>query len=139
MTLSFVNEACKSTGQVSKSQVIYRKLNEKTLDDIQGWFQGCTRGFLHKIKMVSRNRRFILSFDTTKEAFYGDDSKPKDKMYLHKGSMAKGLTYYYEYFTVAITCNVTAKYILDGVMVPVGCYIEDYIYDLDSFSFPPTF
>ena len=89
--------------------------------------------------MVSRNRRFILSFDTTKEAFYGDDSKPKDKMYLHKGSMAKGLTYYYEYFTVAITCNVTAKYILDGVMVPVGCYIEDYIYDLDSFSFPPTF
>jgi len=26
----------------------------------------------HKLKIHSRNRRFILSFDTTKEAFYGE-------------------------------------------------------------------
>ena len=31
-SLSFVNESCKSSGQVSKSQVIYRKLVGKTMD-----------------------------------------------------------------------------------------------------------
>ena len=133
LSLSFVNESCKSSGQVSKSQVIYRKLDGKTMGDIHEWFQGCTRGFLQTLKMFSRNRRFILSFDTTKEAFYGDVSKAKDKMYLHKGSIAKGSGYYYEYLTVTITCNVTAKYILDGVMVPVGCYIEDYVYHVTKF------
>jgi len=34
LSLSFVNESCKSSGQVSKSQVIYRKLDGKTMDDI---------------------------------------------------------------------------------------------------------
>jgi len=133
LSLCFVNESCKSSGQVSKSQVIYRKLDGKTMGDIHEWFQGCTLGFLQKLKMFSRNRLFILSFDTTKEAFYGDVSKAKDKMYLHKGSIAKGSGYYYEYLTVSITCNVTAKYILDGVMVPVGCYIEDYVYQVTEF------
>ena len=133
LSLSFVNEACKSTGQVSKSQVIYRKLDDKTLKDTHEWFQKCTQGFLQKVKNYSRNRLFILSFDTTKEAFYGDFSKAADKMYLHCGSIAKGSYYYYEYLTVCITCNVTAKYILDGVMVPVGCYIEDYIYEVTKF------
>lgn len=133
LSLCFVNESCKSSGQVSKSQVIYRKLDGKTMRDIHQWFQGCTLGFLQKLKMFNRNRLFILSFDTTKEAFYGDASKAEDKMYLHKGSIAKGSGYYYEYLTVAITCNVTAKYILDGVMVPVGCYIEDYIYEVTKF------
>ena len=32
-SLSFVNEACKSTGKVSKSQVIYRKLEGKHRED----------------------------------------------------------------------------------------------------------
>ena len=95
LSLSFVNESCKSSGQVSKSQVIYRKLDDKTMDDIHEWFQGCTWGFLQTLKMFSRNRRFILYFDNTKEAFYGEVSKAKDKMYLHKWSIAKGSGYYY--------------------------------------------
>lgn len=54
-------------------------------------------------------------------------------MYLYKGCIAKGSEYYYEYLTVAITCNVTAKYILDGVIVPVGWYIEDYVHHVIKF------
>lgn len=81
LSLCFVNESCKSSGQVSKSQVIYRKLDGKTMRDIHQWFQGCTLGFLQKLKMFNRNRLFILSFDTTKEAFYGDASEANGKMY----------------------------------------------------------
>ena len=127
LNTSFVNESCKSTGQVSKSQVIYRKLKGKSLREIQECFQGNTIQFLKNLKIYSRNRFFINSFDTTKEAFYGDTSKAEDKMYLHNGCIAKGSEHYYEYLTVSITCNVTAKYILDGVIVPVGWYIEDYV------------
>jgi len=112
----FVNESCKSTGQISKSQVIYTKLNGKSIKNVHTWFQQNTKGFLYSLKQISRNRLFILSFDTTKEAFYGDVSKANDKMYLHKGSIAKGSEYYYEYLIVAVTCSVAPKYILDAVM-----------------------
>lgn len=123
----FVNESCKSTGQISISQVIYTKLNVKSIKEVHTWFQQNTKGFLHSLKQISKNRLFILSFDTTKEVFYGDVSKATDKLYLHKGSIAKGSAYYCEYLTVAVTGSVTSKYILDAAMVPVGCYMEDYV------------
>ena len=133
LNTAFVNESCKSTGQVSKSQVIYRKLKGKSLKEVQVCFRENTVQFLKILKIYSRNRFFINSFDTTKEAFYGDTSKAEDTMYLHNGCIAKGSDYYYEYLTVTITCNATANYILDGVMVPVGCYMEDYVSYVISF------
>ena len=133
LSSAFVNESCKSSGQISKSQVIYRKLDGALLGEIQKYFRMNVLPFLKLLKAFSRTRKFLISFDTTKEAFYGDVSKAKDKMYLHNGSIAKGSEHYYEYLTVSITCNVTAKYILDGIIVPVGCYIEDYIYEAVKF------
>jgi len=133
LTLAFVNESCKSCGQISKSQVIYRKFDCVPLGEIQKYFRMNVLPFLELLKAFSRTRRFLLSFDTTKEAFYGDVSKAKDKIYLHNGSIAKGSEHYYEYLTVSITCNVTARYILDGIIVPVGCYIEDYISEAVEF------
>lgn len=90
LNTAFINESCKSTGQVSKNQVIYRKLKGKSLRVIQECFQGNTVQFLKILKIYSRNRFFINSFDTNKEAFYGDTSKAEDKMYLHNGCIAKG-------------------------------------------------
>lgn len=127
VNLAFVHESCKSTGKISKSQVIYRRLNNITLDDIQVCFQKHTSLFLHHLSMLNRNRRLILSFDTTKEAFYGDITKADDKMYLHLGSIIRESDYYYEYLTVAITGNNGVKYILDGRILSVGCYVEEYV------------
>jgi hypothetical protein len=80
LELAFVNETCKSTGKVSKSQVIYRKLEGKCKEEIQECFREHTVRFLKFLKIFSRNRKFIISFDTTKEAFYGDFSKAEDKL-----------------------------------------------------------
>lgn len=124
LELAFVNETCKSTGQVSKSQVIYRKLEGKSKDEIKECFRTNTIRFLKLLKIFSRSRKFIISFDTTKEAFYGDYSKAEDKVYLHLGEEAKESEYYYEYLTSAITSNVTERYILDGIIVPRGYYVE---------------
>ncbi len=131
--LAFVNESCKSSGKVSKSQVIYRKLNDTTLKKIQTCFQKHTLRFLRLLKLFNRNRRLILSFDTTKEAFYGEFSKAEDKLYLHLGSIAKESEYYYEFLTVAITGNNGVKYILDGRIIAVGSYMEDYVYQMVSY------
>lgn len=133
LELAFVNETCKSTGQVSKSQVIYRKLDGKSKEEIKDYFRLNTVRFLKFLKIFGRSRKFIISFDTTKEAFYGDYSKAEDKLYLHPGEEAKESEYYYEYLTSAITSNVTEKYILDGIIVPRGYYVEDYVYEMMKF------
>ena len=131
--LAFVNESCKSSGKVSKSQVIYRKLDGISINNIQECFQKHTLKFLKLLKLFSRNRQFILSFDTTKEAFYGEYSKAENPLYLHEGSIAKESYFYYEFLTVAITCNNGIKYIIDGRIVDQGCYIEDYVEKMVEF------
>ena len=128
--LAFVNESCKSSGKVSKSQVIYRKLETITKKEIQKGFQKQTLKFLQLLKLFSRNRKFLISFDTTKEAFYGVQAKAEDKLYLHEGSITAESYFYYEFLTVAITCNGGSRYILDGVIVPCGAYMEDYIQEM---------
>ncbi len=133
LTLAFVNESCQSSGVVSKSQVIYRKLDGKTMDEVQVYYRMVTMQFLKMLKLYSRNRRFLLSFDPTEEAFYGDASKAEDKMYLHPGSIARGSKYYYEYLTVTITCSCLMNYVLDGMIIPIGCYLEDVVYDITKF------
>jgi hypothetical protein len=60
LNTSFVNESCKSTGHVSKSQVIYRKLNGKSLREIQECFREKTVQFLKILKIFSRNRFFMV-------------------------------------------------------------------------------
>ena len=122
--LAFVNESCQSTGRISKSQVIYRKLENKSCDDVQECFQEINIKFL---KMMSRNRKFIVSFDTTKEAFYGEFSKAEDKKYLHAGSIANESKFYYEYLTSAITSNNSSRYIIDAIIIPRRYYVEDYV------------
>jgi hypothetical protein len=133
LNLAFVNETCKSTGQVSKSQVIYRKLDGKSKEEIKQCFRLNTLRFLKFLKILSRNRKFLISFDTTKEAFYGKFSKAEDKVFLHPGEIAKESDYYYEFLTSAITSNGVEKYILDGIIVPRGFYVEDYVYEMTKF------
>jgi putative transposase len=133
ISLAFVNESCQSSGMVSKSQVIYRKLEGKTIEEIQAYYRPVTIQFIKMLKLFSRNRRFLLSFDLTEEAFYGDITKAEDKLYLHPGSIARGSDYYYEYLTVTITCIGQMNYILDGMIIPMGCYVEDVVYEIAKF------
>lgn len=127
INLSFVNESCKSSGQLSKSQVLYRKLEDIPKEIIQRCFQTNTLKFLRLMKIFCRNRKFIVSFDTTKEPFYGDFSKAEEPEYLHPGSEARESYFYYEFLTAAITGNNGQKYILDGIIVKRGAYIPDWV------------
>ena len=130
ISLAFVNESCKSSGEISKSQVIYRKIDDVSKEIIQQCFQKNTLKFLKALKIFSRNRKFIVSFDSTKEAFYGDFSKAKEPEYLHSGSIAKESYFYYEFLTVAITGNVCQKFILDGIIMRRGIYISDWVSEI---------
>src|SRR3989338_7107421 len=99
---AFVNESCKSTGEISKSQIIYRKLD--------------------------------LSLNETEFPFYGKFNKSEDNLYLHDLIYeTKGAKYCYKYLTLAITCNNGIRYILDGMILKRGDYIEDYVYDMIKF------
>jgi len=127
---AFVNESCKSTEEISKSQIIYRKL-EGNIAEIQLNFRKHAEKFLKMLKIFSRNRRFILSFDETEDPFYGKFNKAKDNLYLHDLTYAqKGAKYCYKYLTLAITCNHGTRYILDGIILKRGSYVEDYVYEM---------
>ena len=80
---AFVNESCKSSGVISKSQVIYRKLDGKDTSIVQQCFRKQTIRFLRLLKIFSRNRKFIISFDETEEDYYGKFDKDEDNLYIH--------------------------------------------------------
>src|SRR3989338_412284 len=114
---AFVNESCKSTEEISKSQIIYRKLNS-SISEIEFAFRENAKKFLCLLKIFSRNRKFILSYDETEEAFYGEFNKAENNLYLHDLVYeTKGAKYGYKYFTVAITCNRGIIYIMQQLKV----------------------
>ena len=127
---AFVNESCKSTGEISKSQIIYRKL-EGGIDEIQFNFKKHTEKFLRMLNVFSRNRKFIISFDETEDPFYGNLNKGENNLYLHDLTYeTKGAKYGYKYLTTAITCNNGIRYILDAKIMNRGMYVEDEIYEM---------
>ena len=127
---AFVNESCKSTGEIIKSQIIYRKL-DSDISEIQFAFRRNAQKFLRLLKIFSRNRKFILSFDETEDAFYGKFNKAEDNLYLHDLTYAqKGAKYCYKYLTLAITSDKGIRYILDGMIIKRGDYVEDLIYEM---------
>ena len=127
INLAFPNESCKSSGAPKKSQRIYEKLDDIPINIIQKCFQKNTVNFLKVLKIFSRNRKFILAVDSTKEAFYGKLNKAKDPLYLHSGSIAKESYFYYEFLTITIVGNFGQKFILDGIILKRGDYIEDKV------------
>jgi hypothetical protein len=83
------------------------------------------------LKICSRNRRIIISFDETEEPFYGKLNKSEDNLFLHELVYeTKGTNLGYKYLTAAITCNNGIRYILDGIILKKGDYIEDYAYEM---------
>lgn len=127
---AFVNESCKSTEEISKSQIIYRKL-DLNIVGMEFAFRENANKFLNLLKIYSRNRKFILSFDETEDAFYGKFNKAEDNLYLHDLVYeTKGAKYCYKYLTLAITCDNGIRYILDGMIIKRGNYIEDYVYEM---------
>lgn len=133
LSSSFVNESCKSTEEISKSQIIYRKL-DSNINEIESAFRENAKRFLNLLKIYSRNKKFILSFDETEDSFYGKFDKAEDNLYLHDLIYeTKGAKYCYKYLTLAITCNNGIRYILDGIILKRGDYVEDHVYDMIKF------
>jgi hypothetical protein len=70
LSSAFLNESCQSTEHASKSQIIYRRRDGNSKEAIEDYFRENTMMFLRSLK-ACKIRRFPISFDTTKEAFYG--------------------------------------------------------------------
>lgn len=130
---TYVNESCKSSGMVSKSQVIYRKLEDVSKNGLQKNFRKHSIKFMKMLKVFSRSRKFIISFDETEEDYWGELSKGEDNLYIHGGCDNPKAKYHYYYLAVAITGNDGTRYILDAKILRSGEYIEDVVYDMAKF------
>jgi len=130
---AFVNESCKSTGEVSKSQVIYRKLDDKTIKELGDSFREQSLKFMRMLKVFSRNKKFIISFDETEEDYYGKVDKFENNLYIHEGCENPKAKYHYYYMTAAITGTDGERYILDAKILKRGEYKEDIVKDMTKF------
>jgi putative transposase len=130
LNFAFMNESCKATEEISKSQIIYRKL-EGNIAEVQFNFRKHSQKFLKMLKIFSRNRKFIISFDETEEPFYGELDKGENNLYIHDLTYnIKGAKYCYKYLTAAITGSNEIRYILDAKIMHRGMYVEDEIYEM---------
>lgn len=132
LSKSFLNDACKSSGKISKSQVIYRKIRDKELKEFQVSFRIQMIKFLRVLKIFNRNRKFLISFDETYDEFFGDKSLVDQPLYIHEGNGKERPKQYYEYLTMAISSN-GVNFILDGIITYQGYIVENYIKDMVKF------
>ena len=130
---TYVNESCKSSGKISKSQVIYRKLKGVSKERMQKNFRKHSIKLMRMLKTFSRGRKFIISFDETEEDYYGELNKGEDNLYIHNGCDNPKAKYHYYYLAVGITGDDGTRYILDAKILKVGEYVEDVIYDMAKF------
>lgn len=132
LSKSFLNDACKSSGKISKSQVIYRKIGNKKLKEFQDSFRIQIIKFLRLLKIFNRNRKFLISFDETYDEFFGNKSLVDQPLYIHGGDGKERPKQYYEYLTTAISSN-GVNFILDGIITYQGYIVEDYIKEMVEF------
>ncbi len=130
---TYVNESCKSSGMVSKSQVIYRKLKDISKEELQNNFRKHSIKLMKMLKIFSRGRKFIISFDETEEDYWGELNKKENNLFIHNGCDNPKAKYHYYYLAVAITGNDGTRYILDAKILARGEYIEDAVYDMAKF------
>lgn len=133
LNCAFVNESCKSTGAVSKGQVIYRKLEHFTIDDLNEKFRKQSIKFMKMLKIFSRNRKFIISLDETEEDYWGKQNKNTDSLYIHSGCDNPKAKYHYYYMAVTITSTDGTRYILDAKIMKSGDYTEEIVYEMAKF------
>ena len=55
-----------------------------SITEVEFAFRDNAKRFLNLLKIFSRGRKFILSFDETEDAFYGEFDKAEDNLYLHE-------------------------------------------------------
>jgi len=124
LTNDFVNNTCNKVKPAPNGQTVFNRLLGCTHEKIEYAFNHIMEQLLKKIKVVLRNRKQVLAFDTTYEPFYGDlNSNP---FWIHDYRPVKGCNGCFTFITCSIVVG-QKKFILGVLPVPRHWNKADYV------------
>lgn len=120
----FVNNTSVKTQPAPNGQTVFNRLLESTHTKIELAFDSILESLIKKIKVVLRNRKVVLAFDTTYEPFYGDLNA--NNFWIHGYRPVRGCIGCFIFITVSIVVG-DKKFILGVLPVPIHWNKADYV------------
>lgn len=121
----FVNNTCNKTDAgPDDGQTVFRRLEYSTIEQIETTFYTILASILKPIKLVLRNRKVVLAFDETCEAFYG--RVEKNALWIHEYKPLRGCNGSFQFLTVSIVIG-EGRFILGSLPIPRHWNKADYI------------
>jgi len=121
----FVNNTCNKTDAgPDDGQTVFNRLENTSIDQIEAAFISILCNILNPIKLLLRNRKVVLAFDETCEAFYGKVSN--NPLWIHEYKPLRGCNGSFQFLTVSIVIG-EARFILGSLPVPIHWNKADYV------------
>jgi len=120
----FVNNTSIKTQPAPNGQTVFNRLLGCTHDKIESTFDLILASLMKQIRVMLRNRKVVLAFDTTYEPFYGDGNA--NNFWIHEYKPVRGCIGCFIFITVSIVIG-EKKFILGGLPVPIHWNKANYI------------
>ncbi len=124
LTNDFVNNTTLKLQPAPNGQTVFNRLFDCTHEKIETAFNMIMESIAKKMKVMLRNRRAVLAFDTTYEPFYGNISS--NPFWIHEYKPVNGCNGCF----IFITCSIVVgerKFTLGVLPVPFGWNQADYV------------
>jgi len=120
----FINNTSKKTQPAPNGQTVFNRLLGCTHDKIEAAFDSIAGTLFKKVRLILRNRRLVLAFDTTYEPFYGDVNS--NWYWIDDYKPVRGCNGCFVFITVSIAVG-KKRFILGSLPVPCGWNKADYV------------
>ncbi|MBU0471593.1 MAG: transposase [Nanoarchaeota archaeon] len=120
----FVNNTSVKTQPAPNGQTVFNRLRGCTHAKIELAFDSILESLIKRIKVILRNRKVVLAFDTTYEPFYGDSNA--NNFWIHEYKPVRGCIGCFTFITVSIVVG-EKKFILGVLPVPIHWNKADYV------------
>ncbi len=123
LTPDFINNTCIKIQPAPNGQTVFNRLLECNQEKIESAFNTIMDSLMRRIKIMLRNRRMVLAFDTTYQPFYGNINS--NWYWIHDYKPVRGATGCFTFITVSIVVG-EKKFILAELPVPRHWNKADY-------------
>ena len=124
LTPDFINNTCVKTQPAPNGQTVFNRLLDCTHEKIETAFNTIMQSLIKHLKIMLRNRKVVLAFDTTYEPFYGDGDA--NNFWIHEYKPVRGCVGSFTFIIVSIVIG-KEKFVLGSLPVPRHWNKADYV------------
>lgn len=124
LTPDFINNTCVKTQPAPNGQTVFNRLLDCTHEKVEAAFNTIMHSLIKRLKIMLRNRKVVLAFDTTYQPFYGDINA--NALWIHDYKPVRGCNGCFTFITVSIVIG-EEKFILGSLPVTRHWNKADYV------------